>query len=85
MVCHLLIVEKLQRHGCSYQIVTDDATELTAKTLEGPLKAFNIEHIRTTPYIPTSNGLVEKYNWTIKNVIAKYARDSPQAWDLYVN
>ena len=84
-ICHLLIDEILPRHGCPKQLLTDNAAEMTGETFENTLSALNIEHIKTTPYSPTSNGLIEKYNGTIKNIIAKYARDSPQSWDLYVN
>ncbi|MEW8546530.1 MAG: reverse transcriptase domain-containing protein [Candidatus Thiodiazotropha sp.] len=83
-ICQLLIDEVIARHGCMEQLITDNAPELVGETFEETLKALNIEHIRTTPYCPTSNGLIEHFNGTIKNIIAKYARDNPQSWDLYV-
>ena len=57
---------------------------MVGETFEETLKALNIEHIRTTPNCPTSNGMIEHFNGTIKNIIAKYARDNPQSSDLYV-
>ena len=84
-VTHLLIDEIIPRHGCPLQLVSDNGPELTGETFRETLTALNIQHIRITPFRPESNGLIEHFNGTIKNIIAKYARDSPQSWDLYVN
>ena len=84
-ISHLLIDEVICRHGCPRQLVCDNAPELTGETFQQTLKALNIQNVRSTPFQPSSNGLIEHFNGTIKNIIAKYARDSPQSWDLYVN
>ena len=82
-ICHL-IDEIIPRHSCPQQIITDNAPEMVGETFEETLRALDIEHIKSTPFCPTSNGLIEKFNGTIKNIIAKYSRDSKQSWDLAV-
>ena len=65
-IFHLLIDEVIARHGCAEQLITDNAPEMVGETFEETLKVLNIEHIRTTPYCPTSNGMIEHFNGTIK-------------------
>lgn len=38
-------------------------------------------HRMTTPYHPQANGLVERYNQTLCNSLAKFAQDDQESWD----
>ena len=84
-IAHLLFDEIATLYGVSLLLLPDNASELVGVTFTETLKAPTIQHITTTPYCPTSNGLIEHYNGVVKNVIAKYARESPQSWNLYIN
>ena len=37
---------------------------------------------RTTPYHPQGNGMVERFNQTLKNMVAKTSKDNGKDWDL---
>ena len=49
------------------------------------LSTLNVSWVTSSPYHPQANGLVEHFNKTFKNILAKYTRDTPQRWDLYIN
>ena len=45
---------------------------------------LGIHKTRTTPYHPQSDGLVERVNRTIQNVLAAYVSDHQRDWDCYL-
>ena len=40
-------------------------------------KLLNIHKTHTTPYHPRSDGLVERFNWTLLNMLATCTKDHP--------
>ena len=46
------------------------------------LKKWKIQHHFSTPYHPQSNGLVERYNKTLCNALARQCQG--QDWDLHI-
>ena len=40
--------------------------------------------LHTTPYHPTCNGLVEKFNGTLKDMLQKMCAEKPKDWDRYI-
>ncbi len=72
------------RHGCPGIIQTDRGTHFNNRLLEKLVEKFRIEHIMSTPYHPQTNGLVERYNRTLINTLAKMAEKHTDEWDKYV-
>ena len=50
--------------------------------MDGLLKKWKIQHHFSTPYHPQSNGLVERYNKTLCNALARQCQG--QDWDLHI-
>jgi transposase InsO family protein len=44
---------------------------------------LKIEPIRTSPYHPQTDGLVERFNSTLKSMLKKMAKDDPTEWDRW--
>ena len=45
---------------------------------------FSIEKTRTTPYHPQSDGMVERMNRTIQDMLAKYVAEHQRDWDVHL-
>ena len=45
---------------------------------------LKIEPIRTSPYHPQTDGLVERFNSTLKSMLKKIAKDDPTEWDSWL-
>ena len=45
---------------------------------------FRIEKTRTTPYHPQSDGMVERMNRTIQDMLAKYVAEHQRDWDVHL-
>ena len=47
-------------------------------------RLLSLKQITTTPYHPICNGLVEKFNGTVKSMLRKLCEDRPKDWDHYL-
>ena len=45
---------------------------------------FNMDETRTCPYHPESDGMVERMNRTLQDILAKYVSDHQRDWDEYL-
>eukprot|EP00731_Ephydatia_muelleri_P024442 Em0016g713a len=58
-------------HGLPVLLVTDNGSNFTSQEFETFLKSHGVRHIRTAPYHPASNGLVERAVQTFKTAMKK--------------
>jgi hypothetical protein len=70
------------RYGCPRHIQTDNGLEFKNDLVAQLFKKWKIRHHFSTPYHPQSNGLVERYNKTLCNAIARQCQG--QDWDLHI-
>jgi hypothetical protein len=68
------------RHGCPKVIVSDRGTHFKNELVEGLTKKFEIRHNFATPYHPKTNGLVERFNKTLCESLAKLGNEKG-GWD----
>ena len=67
------------RHGCPHTIISDRGTHFKNKLIESLMQRFDIEHKLSTSYHPQTNGLVERFNKTLCEALAKLSTDKD--WD----
>jgi hypothetical protein len=72
------------RYGCPAKILSDQGTHFKNQMIEKLVQKFKIEHYFSTPYHPQTNGLVERFNRTLAESLAKLATDHIDDWDNYV-
>ena len=73
------------RIGFPEQILSDNGPQFKSELYEQVCRFFQIKCIKTTPYHPSSNGMVERFNGTLKNMLRKLAEKEPKNWDRFVN
>lgn len=44
-------------------------------------KELGMTAIKTTPYLPQTDGLVERFNQMLKNMLQKFVGDTGKDWD----
>ena len=79
------IEDSFYRYGVCQEIISDCGGEFNNFVLDNLLKNSGIKHITTSPYHPQSNGLVEKFNSTLKTMINKVVEDNGEKWHLFIN
>src|SRR6266542_3093218 len=74
-VVTFLYEEIICRFGASRTLQSDRETHFVNELIQKLTKRFKIKHSLSSPYHPQSNGLVERFNKTLCEGIAKLAEE----------
>src|SRR6266540_2165152 len=83
-VANFLYEDIICRHGCPRRIISDRGTHFNNQVIENLLERFKIRHNLSTPYHPKTNGLVERFNKTLCESLAKL-NEERENWDEYIS
>lgn len=65
-------------------IITDRGTEFCNELFKSVTEYFNSIHRRTTAYHPRTNGLTERFNKTLADMMSHYVSESHDDWDRFL-
>ena len=82
-VAQFIYEDIICRHGCPMKILSDRGTHFNNKMIQELMQKFEIKHLFSTPYHPQTNGLVERFNRTLCESLAKLGQGSDD-WDLFI-
>ena len=66
-------------------MLSDRGTSFVNKVIDKLCKDFQLKYRLTSPYRPQTNGMVERFNRTLGESIAKLSQDGEREWDQYVD
>lgn len=75
------LLKMFSRVGVPKEILTDQGTNFTSQLLIELYRMLHIRPIRTTPYHPQTDGLVERFNQTLKLMLRKITLEGNKDWD----
>ena len=78
------LVKMFARVGVPQEILTDQGSNFTLQLLAELYRLLHIHPIRTSPYHPQSDGLVERFSQTLKSMLRKEATNEGKDWDKLV-
>ena len=73
------LVEMFSRNGFPGVIVSDNGPQFIGKVFETFCKTNGIQHTTTSVYCPESNGILERFHGTLKQMVTKCA-ESKGSW-----
>ena len=79
------LVDVFSRVGIPHEILTDCGTQFTSELMKEVSRLLSLRQLNTTPYHPICNGLVEKFNGTLKRMLKKLCEEKPRDWDRYLS
>jgi len=83
------VIDKLQEVfllvGRPEEIYTDNGKHFTANIIEEMCEIYDLKHKYTSPYNPQANGVCERFNATICDVISTIVNNNIKDWDKYIN
>ena len=79
------LIDIFARHGIPEEILTDQGTNFTSTLLGELYKLLGVRALRTSPYHPQTDGLVERFNRTLKGMLRKVLRGEKRDWDTTVD
>lgn len=83
-IAEILVTKFIARHGCPRKILTDQGANFISDFMKSIYKLFRIKKIQTTAYHPQGNGITERFNSTLINIISKYCNIYQNDWDKYL-
>ena len=80
-IANVLATEWISRFGCPSEIHTDNGTNFKSKIMESLCKLFEIEQTSTCPRRPQSDGVCERFNHTVQQMLATLVTECIWDWD----
>ena len=71
-------------HGMPEIIVTDNGREFVNEVFDGIMALLKIKHLRTTPYHPAANGVIERPNGTLINILRTLCEENRRNWNSWL-
>ncbi|KAI8500155.1 hypothetical protein Bbelb_217210 [Branchiostoma belcheri] len=71
-------------HGPPQSLHTDQGRNFDSVLVKGLCRLMKIHKTRTTPYHPQSDGLVERFNRTMGNILRAYVASNQRDWDEHL-
>ena len=84
VVARTLVDHFFSRFGCPIELHTDQGKNMDGNLVRQLCELLQIAKTRTTPYHPSSNGQVERYNRTILQTIRCFIKSKQHNWDLFL-
>ena len=78
------LVNIFSRVGLPDELLTDQGSNFTSELMQDVCKLLQIRKLRTSAYHPMANGLVERFNGTLKAMLRKYVTNSGNNWDSFI-
>ena len=75
------LVDLISTVGVPDEVLTDQGSNFTSKFLAEIYDMLKMKGIRTTPYHPQTDGLVKRFNGTLKNMLCQCTRQNPRDWN----
>ncbi|KAL5516317.1 hypothetical protein EMCRGX_G001610 [Ephydatia muelleri] len=78
------LVRIFARVGIPEEMLTDQGSNFTSQLLSEIYQLLHVHPIRTPPYHPQTDGLVERFNITLKAMLRKVAAEDELNWDKWL-
>ena len=80
-----IVAEALSRLGVLEEILSDQGTQFISICMKEVCRLLGVTQSTTTPYHPMCNGLVEKFNSTLRKMLKRLCNEKPKQWHRYIN
>ena len=74
----------ITKYGAPEQVLTDQGSNFLSKLTSEICELFKIKQLKTTSYHPQTDGLVERFNRTLCDMLACYVNEEPDKWDIFL-
>ena len=71
--------------GIPEEVLSDQGTQFVSSCKQEVSRLLSINRLTTTPYHPICNGLVERFNGTLKKMLRRLCNEQPRQWHRFIN
>lgn len=83
-VASCLVQFFFSRVGFPKEILTDEGTNFMSNLLKDGYQLLGIRGLRTTLYHPQTEGLTERFNQRLKQMLCKFVDETGSDWDQWL-
>ena len=83
-IAKIFINEIITRHSAPSELLSDQGANFMSRLVQSVCNYFKINKINTAPYNPKCDGLVERFNRTLCQMLSAYSDSNQTNWDLYL-
>jgi hypothetical protein len=83
-VAKVLVDQFVSRFGTPVELHSDQGRNFESRVFSEMCKLLGIKKTRTTPLHPQSDGMVERFNRTIKHQLAIFVNENQKDWDEHI-
>ena len=78
------LIKIFARVGIPRDILTDQGSNFNTQLLAELYRLLHIHPICTSPYHPQTDGMVERFNKTLKSMLRKLVEGEGKNWDMFL-
>lgn len=78
------LLSVFSRMGCPEEILSDRGSQFTSDLMKEVMRLLSVRQLTTSPYHAQANGMVERFNGTLKMMLRRMANERPADWDRYI-
>ena len=79
------LVDIYSRLGIPEEVLNDMGPQFVSECMKEVARLLSIKQINTSPYHPICNGLVERFNGSLKKILRRLYCNQPKQWHRYIN
>ncbi|GFR63511.1 Pol polyprotein [Elysia marginata] len=79
------LVDIYSRLGVLDEMLSDQGTQFMSDCMKEVCRLLGIKQKATSPYHPMCNGLVQRFNATLKTCLRRLCSEQPRQWHRYIN
>ena len=83
-IARLLVNEIICRHGAPKKLLSDRGKAFLSDLIQDIVKISGTKKLNTTAYHPQTDGLTERFNKTIVQIISMYVSKDQRDWDEFI-
>ncbi|XP_070203469.1 uncharacterized protein [Littorina saxatilis] len=76
--------ENWTRVGIPEKVLSDNGTQFKSEMMQEVYNLMSVHGMYTTPYHAQCNGLVERFNGTLKQMLKRLCQEQPKEWDRFI-
>ncbi|XP_077553375.1 uncharacterized protein LOC144168216 [Haemaphysalis longicornis] len=78
------LLEMFSRVGVPKEVLSNRGSNSTSELMKEVARLLSVRQLQTSPYHPMANGMVEKFNGTLKLILKRMCVEKHRDWDRYL-
>ena len=79
------LLDIYSRLGIPEEVLSNQGTQFVSSCMQEVSRLLSINRLTTTPYHPICNGLVKRFNRTLKKMVRRLCSEQPRQWHRFIN